>query len=107
MEDIKTPENLNKKDELRKAILEGDLEKVCRLLEEINIILIGERGTYSLPKTYKEDIEKLLTTRDSSVKIYLGDGGTSRLIIRKSENQIGLEIGGLSSDKVKKKWVEI
>lgn len=44
---------------------------------------------------------------EAHVKIYIGDGGISRLIIWVEDNQITIEPSPVSSDKVKKRWEEL
>ena len=93
--------------ELCDAILRKDEQGIFRLLEEINDILIGERGYYSLPEREKMDLRQLMSSEDFGVKIYLGDGGMSRLIIHKNGENISVSVSGNSSKKVKRKWEEI
>lgn len=93
--------------ELRDAILRKDEQSIFRLLEEVNDILIGERGYYSLPEGEKMNLRQLMNSEDFGVKIYLGDGGMSRLIIHKNGENISVSVSGNSSEKVKRKWEEI
>lgn len=90
--------------ELRKAILDGDEGMVFKLLEKINEVLVGERGTYFLPEWSKEEIHALVNTQKPNVKIYLGDGGQSRLLITRIRNNISFHIGMSSTEEVKEKW---
>ncbi len=93
--------------ELCDVILRKDERSIFRLLEEINDVLIGERGYYSLPEGEKRNLRQLMNSEDFGVKIYLGDGGTSRLIIHKNGKNISVSVSGNSSEKVKRKWEEI
>jgi hypothetical protein len=99
--------SINIKNKLEEAIREKDIELFVQRIQELDRILIGERTTFSLPEAYRKDIELLLFKNDASVKIYLGDGGISRLVIRKESGNIEIFLGAESSSVVKRKWEEI
>lgn len=95
------------KSRLKQAVLRGDLQVLIDTIEEIDKFLVGSRTTYSLPTSYRADLEQLLTRNSGAVKIYLGDGGISRLVISKDEGNVEAFVGEVSSESVKARWKEI
>ncbi|MBI2062989.1 MAG: hypothetical protein HYT61_01980 [Candidatus Yanofskybacteria bacterium] len=77
------------------------------MLEKINEILIGEKGTYSLPEWSREEIRALINSKKLDVKVYLGDGGLSRLLLIRLKNKIIFEISIASSGEVKERWKKL
>ncbi len=96
-----------KSDLLKDAISRQNLEETLKLLDEINDFLIGERGTFNMYRPHREEINDLLLKPNESLKIFVGDGGLSRLFIDKRDGKIRMWIDGNSTDEVKEKWEEM
>lgn len=91
-----------KSEQLREAIRSGNVEEVVRVLTEIDGVLTGGRF---FPD--REDIGDLCRRPDTRIKVYLGDGGTSRLLIVKKRESIDFFVADNSTRDVKEKWEEM
>jgi len=107
MEKEKSSETHDPKTKLEQAILEKDLLGIIGSIEVLNTFLVGEGSAFSLPESDKKEIESLFSEESGSVKIYLGDGGVSRLFIEKDGEKVNVSLGEASSEIVKERWKEI
>ncbi len=103
MENLESKIEQKKSTRLKLAIREKNVEKVTELLREINKELTGAEYV----ALDQEELRDFIDGRSVSFKIYLGDGGMSRMIIFNEGGVIDISMSGNSSDEVVKKWEEM
>ncbi len=104
MENIPQPNKLEEsKALLRAALTMGSLDHVLMALTAINDYLIG-KGTLVIDKSTKSELQNLFSQADGFVKVALGDGGLSRLLIEKENGEVEIMLGDVATDDVKNKW---
>ncbi len=117
-----TAENIYKSDptpDLENAVNSGNAEELFNILAKIDRTLTqAHSGTFAKhPDASVADVKKEIQTflaeypenpTSASIKVYLGDGGYSRLILRGGhDGKFKAEISPASSDRVKNKWLEL
>ncbi|MFC1678166.1 hypothetical protein ACFLZ9_00335 [Patescibacteria group bacterium] len=109
----KTEINTGFSQKLTEAIRSKDKIQIIKVLKEINQNLTGlEAGHFSdgqglseLNREVDEFFEYIKKHNHGYLKVYLGDGGLSRLVISVEEDgEIDIEVSRNSTDKVRKAW---
>lgn len=94
------------------AIESGDAEVLYDTLQNINEVLTGERTAPASEDFVRQDISEFLDVvkrrGGGSMKLYLADGGYSRLIVEVMPDRIGAFVAERNSSQiVKDKWEKI